>query len=392
MKRSTFVIIGFGIIVFLFGLWVYSLLYGTPKEVGELFPDFDFYGGEVNPVPIQPDNIPTEEVIIDVTAAKLRQLTTRPVIGFSEQFSTTSEPRIIIYAEAGTGHIYSIDLTTGEELRISNITVPAATEAVFNPRGDFAAIRSGYTSQNNVVLIDLRNAESASSKNLSYKVDDFSFETSGNFIFTEETSAGTIGKKLALDSDSVTTIFTVPFLSTNIVWSERGNTPTYVYPKASARLLGYLYEIKNSSIYRIPVDGSGLTAEAGRDYVIYSKLVDIEQKSFIYNLATNETVSSPIITTPEKCTFSVNAASIIYCGYEITEYSYTFPDEWYKGVRTFNDSIWKINLNSQSATQLINPLGATGRQIDITDMTAGAEDSVLYFINKNDSTLWVYEL
>ncbi|PIW96926.1 hypothetical protein COZ82_02315, partial [Candidatus Kaiserbacteria bacterium CG_4_8_14_3_um_filter_38_9] len=68
------------------------------------------------------------------------------------------------------------------------------------------------------------------------------------------------------------------------------------------------------------------------------------------------------------------------------------PDDWYRGTRIFNDRIWEVNLNNQSATQLISPPLAVGRELDITDITIGQDDKMLYFTNKNDRTLWLYEI
>lgn len=391
MKRTTFIIIALGVIVLLIGLWVYSLLYGSPQKASELFADFGFFGGNTSDTPIPIEPVIIEKPVVDVITAKLRQLTTRPIIGFYEKYSTTTEPRFIVYAEAGTGHIFSINLDSGEEIRISNITIPAALEATFSQAGDFVAIRSGYSAQSDVVLVDIRTPDAVTSETVPYRISDFTFDRNGSLLFTEETGAGTVGKKFSTVTKIVETIFTIPFLSATVRWSVRGDTPIYVYPKASARLPGYLYEVSAGKINRLPISGGGLTSEAGRNYIAFTKLVDTEQQSFIYNLVTEEIVKSPIIISPEKCIFSDISESTLYCGYEATTYSYSFPDEWYMGTRSFSDRIWRINLNSQSATQIINPITTTGRDLDITNMTTGENDAFLYFINKNDNTLWTYE-
>jgi hypothetical protein len=82
----------------------------------------------------------------------------------------------------------------------------------------------------------------------------------------------------------------------------------------------------------------------------------------------------------------------MYCGYELTDYSYNYPDDWYRGTRSFNDRIWQLNLTTGSASQLVSPEKETGRQIDITNMNTGLDGKMLYFTNKNDNTLWLYEI
>ncbi len=393
MKRTTFIILGIGIIILLFSFWVYSLLYGTPKSIGEVFPDFALFGGSnTDQMPIEETPVVTEQPVVDVIEARLRQLTMRPVIGYTEVYSTSTEPRSVLYAEAGTGHIFQIDMDSGVETRLSNITVPTASEAVFDPDGQFAAIRSGYAAQNSIILIDLRDQTQPASDDLAYDIKDMTFLSSGELAFTEDGAYGTVGKAIDPISRTERELFSAPFFAATMIWNSRPDSSIYIYPKASSRLNGYLYEIRNSGLVRLPIDGAGLTALGNRDYISFNKLVDRNQEPFVYSALNGTVDSSPIMTLPEKCDFSTLDPSMMYCGHELTEYPYTFPDDWYKGLRSFNDYIWKINLEFQSASQLINPLQSAGREIDIITLKVGAGDKMLYFINKHDKTLWVYEI
>lgn len=101
---------------------------------------------------------PPEEAppTVDVATTKLKQLTTKPVIGFRDFQATTTEPKFVRYAEAGTGHIYQINLESGVEERLSNTTIINAGAAEFSPNGKYVAIRSGYTNQNEVILLELQ--------------------------------------------------------------------------------------------------------------------------------------------------------------------------------------------------------------------------------------------
>jgi len=393
MKRSTFIIIGFIIIILLLAFWLYSLLYGTPQKVAEVFTNFGFGGNSsvVEVVPVATTTVP-EAPIVDVVTAKLRQLTTRPVIGFREFQATTTEPKFITYAEAGTGHIYTINLTSGEEIRVSNVTIPTAETAVFSASGRFVAVRSGFTNKNEVLLVDLNDLSSIKSEVLPYNIDNFTFSVTDELLFTEITTTGAQGRALNPSTKAIREIFTVPFQAITMVWSQDGVTPHYVYPKASSRLLGFLYAVSGDSIIRMPISGTGLTAKASADYIGFSQLVNLNQQSFVYNTKTGVVSSAPIMLTPEKCVFTHRNNATLYCGYEITDYPYTFPDDWYKGTKVFSDRIWSINFNTQSATQIISPPVSVGRELDITDMSIGLDDKMLYFTNKNDRTLWLYEI
>src|SRR6056297_1164176 len=112
MKRPVFIIIGIILVIVLIAVWIYVLFVGTPTSIDEQFAEFGF-GETVEPINPEPVVEPQPEPVVDIaTDQRLRQLTTRPVAGFAEiQVSTSSAPAVV-YMEVGTGHIFSIDLTS----------------------------------------------------------------------------------------------------------------------------------------------------------------------------------------------------------------------------------------------------------------------------------------
>ena len=144
---------------------------------------------------------------------------------------------------------------------------------------------------------------------------------------------------------------------------------------------------------RLPIEGKGLTAKGKGNLIFSTTLKTTANASQLYNKVTSQSNDLVIIAEPNKCSFSNSAKDIVYCGYQLNDkYDNNFPDNWYMGTKSFNDRIWSINLNDYSATQLISPEKETGRQIDIIDMTNSSDGQVLYFRNKNDNTLWMYEI
>jgi hypothetical protein len=223
-------------------------------------------------------------------------------------------------------------------------------------------------------------------------MSDFTFSTQGELLYTELTTAGTVGVALNPKTKALQTIFTIPFQAVTMIWSVDGITPHYAYPKASSKLFGYLYAIKNGEITRQPATGLGLQASVNQAYQVVTTVPGEEPVSLIYN-RTDDTVNiSPIITEAHKCAASPVTSDYMFCGYEITQYGYNFPDDWYKGIRSFADAIWRLNLKENTATQLIDPTYAIGRQLDIYNMHVDSNGQVLYFTNKNDNTLWMYEI
>jgi len=379
------------LLLVLSGIWVYMLLINEPDQNGSMFADFNFFA-EQDTTPFEIPE-PTDEAAtrVNVGATQLRQLTTRPVIGFTEVFATTSVPYQVVYAEAGTGHLYQINMETGEEKRISNTTIPNASQAEIASDGKTVVMRSGFTANNNVILGTLNEVGGLDNQTLPFPIADMVFSTTGNLLYTEPTENGLRARQLQVTDQVTNTLFEIPFRDAEIIWSLDGVAPHYVYSKPSAKLQGYMYAIENNRLQRLPIAGPGITAVANARFVNYSQLFTTEHIGLTFNTSTRETTGTPIVTIPEKCAYQDSTSSILYCGHEIAIYDFEFPDSWYKGIKSFSDRLWAIDLEEGSAQQLANPVQISGREIDMTHMTASANTDMLYFINKHDNTLWSYE-
>jgi hypothetical protein len=391
--KNTYLIIGGGTaVLLLLAIWLYLLIYGTPKPVENFFTDFSFGGSATNDGPLEPyvPEVPTG--VIDVASTPLRQLTTKPVIGFRELPSTDADGNTMLYAEAGTGHVYSINLTTGAETRLSNITIPNAQAASFTKDGTKVAIRSGYGTQNTIELLTLAGENSATQETLLPKMVDFTFIDNGNILYSEYSSAGILGREYNTATGVSKTLFSVPFQSAAIVWSKDSTTPTYVYTKPTAKLTGFLYRIANGVIVREQVSGGGLMALANDMYVVHTITTTRGPISYVTDRATGKSNSLPIVAQPDKCAFTPDNSDMLYCGYEENKLTYDFPDNWFKGLVSFSDTLWEIDLKKGLAAKLIDTEKETGRELDSIGMNMSDQNKVLYFINKNDNTLWMYEI
>jgi hypothetical protein len=392
MKRQTLILIVVAtlLILLVIGFWLYSLLTGQPGQT-DRFTDFPWGSGEVSefPNPV-PEEVP-EENLINITGNPLRQLTFRPVIGYQE--ISKDDVRFIRYVEAGTGHIYDINLVSGQEDRISNITVPNAHEAIINPSGENVIIRSGFLSTSDIIIVEL-NAAEPTSRRLENTMNSFAFDLDNRLIYTTRTNTGLEARRYNLTTNGNELLFSIPFLSATIQWTTAPGRPHLIYTKPASELTGYAYEVNGvGTLVRLPFIGQGLTAIHSGAFIAYSTLSGMSYQSFMYNRQTGEIASAPIITLPEKCTLASDSTEILFCGHQITTYDSRFPDEWYKGVRQFADSLWLVDMNRQSAIQLINPGAAVGRELDMTTLTHTIHENsdMVYFINRTDKTLWVYE-
>jgi hypothetical protein len=392
MKKRTLIILGL-LSLLLLGVWAYLLFFHTPDKEGGFFADFGWFTNQdVTPIEILPpyeDEIP----LINVQGGpRLRQLTTRPVAGYTEVYSTTTEPYFVRYVEAGLGHIYEINMETGEEIRISNTTVPQAMRAEFSPSGKEVAIQADVTARNLVTVGRINNGE-FTGQSLPATVTDFTFADTGELFYAEIPTQGTdtIGKSFNLTTGSTRELFTIPFRAATIGWAKDGRTTHYTYTKPASRLMGYLYTIRSGTIVREPVTGNGLNVIANDQYIIFTRRNGNQNESLALDRQTNTLIRLATIVIPEKCTFSKSEANVLYCAFELDIYNYNFIEEWYKGIRSFNDPIWQINLIDGSASVIL-PNNESLQPLDMYELFHSVNTLNIYFINKHNKTLWAYDL
>lgn len=397
MDKKLFFVIGSIIVVIILAVvWGYLLFFGTPGTVPGTFSTIDLGDTTDQTITDLPaTDIDTGETpIIDITSEeKLRQLTTKPVAGFQAVQVSSTSPRLIYYVEAGTGHLYTINLESGEEVRRSGTTIVMATDAKISSDGMSLVVRSGQGERAPVQLG--RYNESTDTYDfieLPGEWLDYQFTTTGELMLAEKTQSGVSVTTRNLATGSSRPIFTVPFREAVIVWGNTSSDTHYVYPKPSRLLEGFVYAVRQGELERLPIEGEGLTALGDNNGVVYSTRTNNQYSSYYLNTTTKEVTSFPLVALPEKCAAGATSNQIIYCATSFGTPTDQLPDSWYQGILSVSDHIWEIVTISGSSQLLVAPNIEVGRALDIQHLVLDSTYSVLYFTNKNDNTLWLYEI
>ena len=395
-KKLFFVIGSILVVIILAVVWGYLLFFGSPSLTPVGFSNLDL--GDTTDTTVGTENQTTDTTstttpVVDVTSNEpLRQLTMRPVAGFQALASGTSTPDALYFVEAGTGHIYSIDLASGEEVRRSGTTIAMATDAHLSPDGSYVLMRSGEGDRA-VVQLGTRNpaTDGYDFSELSGTWLDYRFTPSGALLLAEKTELGVTVSVRDLTSGTTDQLFTVPFREAVIAWGTEVNDTHYVYPKASSQLDGYLYAVERGILRRQPIAGQGLIAVSTLDGVLYSTWKDTGYESTYFDRTSNTTAAAPIMYLPEKCAADTTN-NLAYCGAPIEVPAEPLPDAWYQGSITISDALWEVDAAGGGATLLALPTSDVGRVIDTERMTYEPLNRVLYFTNKVDNTLGLYDL
>lgn len=395
MNKRILVIAGVLLIVVLVATWVYLLVFGVPESPSDVFADFGF-APENDPSIVAPEVVATDPqpTVAVGGASRLKQLTTREVAGFAPLTSTTSA---VMYAELGTGHLYHINLTTGEERKVTGTTIPQAHDAHIAADGSLVVLRSRYHASSEVILGRVNASTSEVSivvldDAIGEHLLDLALTAENDLLYTVSGGGQLTGHALSLSSMSTRQLFTIPFSEATVLWGKSAGASHLALPKPARLLAGYLYQLRGG-LSPLPMEGYGLTAAANAAYVLYNASVDGEYRSHSYNRASGESTRSALMALPEKCAGDETDSTTLYCGYDIGSTNHELPDDWYQGAVRFDDDLWALDLETGEAVSLVDIRGEAGREVDVVNIVhEPLQSNALFFINKNDNTLWMYDL
>lgn len=385
MNKYLFIGITLLVITLVIGFWVYLLFNGAPSSTSSLFSDFSF---TTENSPERPSlQQPLAETAVDTSSQTLNQLTTRPVAGFQAVIATSSSH--IIYAEKGTGHIFKINLLTGQEERISNTTHNRVVEAHFSKNADKALLitENGYQQESH--LIDMSGSSTSTLPQLPNNTGDHYF-IENSLFYTVVENGQTAGYSIDLLNGAKELIFTSPLTDTDTIWSTEG---IFIVNRPAQKLRGGLYEVTGGGYRRVSGPDYGFTAfKEGSSGWIISKIDTQEQKyqSYYLNNQTGTETLLAITAIPDKCAID-NTTNSTWC---VAPYLETTPtnylSEWYQGKVMGEDYIWQIDHQSGDASLVFEPTEQTGFPIDAIKVSL--TESNLFFINRLNDTLWRYEV
>jgi len=296
------------------------------------------------------------------------------------------------YTERSTGHVYNMEIKSKNKQVISNTTIPAIYEVLFNKDANNIIYR--YLSEDRKIINSyLAKLGSANGEFLSQNI--LSIATSPNkdkfFYFIKDNNGGVLGITRLFNSSTKTQIWASSFTEWIPQWVTEQSI--FLTTKASYMTEGGLFSlnIKTGVLTKVLGEIYGLTTLANNDgtKVLYNNSTSSGPKLNIFNLKNNSSLAINIYGLPEKCVWD-KGNIYIYCAIPNTIESNQYPDIWYQGLVSFDDSFIKIDSNTGKASVLINSSDVTS--VDAINLFLSDNEEQLFFTNKKDYTLWEFDL
>lgn len=147
------------------------------------------------------------------------------------------------------------------------------------------------------------------------------------------------------------------------------------------------------SLIKLITESFGLTIKYSDDgnFLLYSQTDQNGHSPKLYLIKNGNIAAQELNlnTLSDKCTFSKN--NNIYCAIpSIINGSLILPDDFYKDVANFSDSIFKIDTNNNRSFSIMDSsyLKDLGYNFNMSDLLVSPNEDYLVFINKNDGLLY----
>ena len=156
--------------------------------------------------------------------------------------------------------------------------------------------------------------------------------------------------------------------------------------------MAFSVDVKTGTIVPL-IYADGLTATADPSFaeIIYRAESDGTPGAFLHNIKQGTDVPLSFSPIPEKCVWSNEATSTLYCASPIQYTPGNYLDLWHMGLSSAADSIISFMPSSLSLkTQAIAVPGSSdgGEQSDILELAVSPDGRYLLFITKGDRSLW----
>lgn len=372
-----------------------------------------------------------ENIIFQNQVTRLRKVANVPVAGatiFTREATTTNEivsdleseetskkeskitEIVYRYIERATGHVFE---TTSHNLtseRISNTTIPKIHEAFFLENKNQFVLR--YLNENKdietyVATIKQTGSEEGNEnktfldgvflqKNISQIIA--SPDGKSLFLLTENPNSTPESSTLGYLTSSIKpleqrVIFSSPLSEWGAEWVV--NNKIFLNTKPSSYSLDLLYELNTQTEHFDKIIGpyNGLVSRVSPDNqkIIFSTSNGNGIETKIIHLKDSVLKNFKVNTLAEKCVWN-SKSTVIYCAVPKEIIRGIYPDYWYLGLLSFNDSLMKMDIENEKLEIIMPANSETSEDLDIINLQISPDEDYLLFMNKIDLNLWSLDL
>ena len=342
----------------------------------------------------------------NIPVPKYRKISQKPMSG--AVITTTKDDErgySIRYMDKATGHIYETWTKSMGQERISNTTIPKVYETLWNKSGDSFIVRYLDEGTENIISFyaklikkdddtDIKtNIYSLDGSFLQKNISNISVSDGGKnlfYVLNKKDSSSLI--KSDFGTTGNVELLNSPLKEWLVEWFGSGyllkTKPTY-------KTGGFIYQLNNGgNMTKLLGNINGLTTLGRNDgtALLYSESTDNSFNLFSFKTADRKIIKINKKTLPEKCVWSKKSKTIIYCVVPNFIPSSQYPDDWYQGSVSFDDTVWIIDTEINLGSIIVDPNTYSEPSVDGINLILSEDENYLIFTNKKDYSLWGIDL
>ncbi|MEK7589780.1 MAG: hypothetical protein AAB475_00805 [Patescibacteria group bacterium] len=351
---------------------------------------------------IGPDDMANSGDDIDVSSLLLRKVASFPVAGVSSIINKDAET-IIRFIARENGHIFEIPADSATQKRISNTTILRIWDTLWLKGAErfiarFLDEESSEIESFYAEIIpegEIENTSTLDGSFLPKNITEITYSEDKDKIFYISSSGdGSVGIISNPDGSKKVQILDSPISEWRVEWPEENTITLTTKPSFDAP--GYLYflDVETEKLSNVLSGINGLTTlvDSKAEKVLFTHNQANRLLLSVFDIDEGEVTDLPLWTLTEKCVWSEKNSVIIYCGASNFIPRGESLDLWYQGITSFSDSVWMIDIETQTVKVLADPVNIAGEEIDLIKPVLSQDENYLFFINKKDSSLWSLRL
>jgi len=356
------------------------------------------------------DFVPNQDTPVPV----FRKITEGPVGGytlFDRKFTIVENGKKVVktetpirYINRGTGNVFETRTDSLQDERLTNTTYPRIQEAFFTRDGAGLIIRTlDDIDQIKTYVADINTTSSTSSDAVGtltgYNLDDnisfveISPDTS-KMLLIKQDSSGTQIQSADTKGNGKKDIYTSPLTEWLAQWYGVNSVALTSKPTNGADGVITSLDLKTNKTNILLSNIAGVTGLVNTtgDKILYSESKLTILNLAIYSVKTGGISNITSKTMPEKCVWSLKEKGVLYCLIPNTVPYGIYPDDWYQGVVSFSDNIFKIDIISGLTTQLYSPTNSNKLDLDGIRPMLSSDEKYFLFMDKKTGSLWSLQL
>lgn len=297
------------------------------------------------------------------------------------------------YFKRASGHLFETEFTGKNETRISNVTIPAILNIQWTLSKKYAIISYYTDGEMRRLYSHYSGTSTITSAFLPNNIQEVTTSLVDDMIaYTVFSGKETVLFTARADNTQVKNIFSTPIPDFELSWPVANRVGLKTRSSAYAPSVLYTLNPSTKQLTRVLDEKEGLDvlwSPDGNDFLyMETSREGMSVALHVVSLQNNTVVDLPFVTLPEKCVWAPSKERVLYCAIpQQIPNATNLPDEWWQGSVSFDDALWRINIDTNTRQQLL-----PSRQLDVINLFFSEDESFLFFTNKKDDLLWSLRL